>query len=265
MFFLVKIHLNWLKGAKRTSERGCQESIIGKTVGQLQQAIEKYKEIFNLRLGSGVPADVSPKTITLDPKRNLSEPKRENTRTKKVNTWTSTFRHFNTEFIKACSQAQLEVALYLVKNALKSEFRTTIDLRPVSAATKAEQGPMPKQEAELSDFIKTHFCIFGSVRGLLTVPMKSQHIWAHGKSLRRKVPFYPLVSSSDYRMLPHTFKQQFLLFLESSKRKWKPGLMILRFMQNPNKNRRHIWTLFAIWKRHNLRLSSKACSFYGKQ
>lgn len=55
-------------------------------------------------------------------------------------------------FLKPCPQAKLQAALHLVPKGFKSKYQTRIDLRPVNAATKPEQWPMPHIEAKLTDF-----------------------------------------------------------------------------------------------------------------
>lgn len=54
---------------------------------------------------------------------------------------------------KVCPQAARQAAPRLVGKDMKAKCRTTIDLRPVIAATKAEKWPMPIIKAELIDFI----------------------------------------------------------------------------------------------------------------
>lgn len=67
-------------------------------------------------------------------------------------------------FIKPYPYASWQVAPRLVPDNSKYLFRTTIDLRPANAATKAEQWPMPIAEAELPEFkdsehfVSMNFC-----------------------------------------------------------------------------------------------------------
>lgn len=70
----------------------------------------------------------------------------------------------NLSFLKVCPDAAWQAALFLVTKNSRARYRTTIYLRPVNIATKAEQRSMPVIEAERIDlpgskqFASLNFC-----------------------------------------------------------------------------------------------------------
>lgn len=81
-------------------------------------------------------------------------------------------------FLEICLQAFGQAAQHLVPNDFKSKYRTTIDLRPVSAGTKAKQWPIPITEAKLSWLHRKYtFLILGLLFKLLAMHSWSGLIW----------------------------------------------------------------------------------------
>lgn len=67
-----------------------------------------------------------------------------------------------------------QTAPHVVQKDSKSRYRTTIDLRPVKAATTGEQWPMPIIEAELSNFIGSkQFALLDSCSSYWQCPLES--------------------------------------------------------------------------------------------
>lgn len=105
----------------------------------LAASVEKHKSIFRIRFGSGGPARVSPMKIALDATKQLM----------KVNVckYPAQQRKFlDAYFVKLLSMGLLKVfptaawqaAPHLVLKDFRSKYRTTINPRPVNAATKFE-------------------------------------------------------------------------------------------------------------------------------
>lgn len=63
-------------------------------------------------------------------------------------------------FLKVCPQAAWETAPHLIAKNLKCEYRTTIDLHPVNAASEAEQWSISIIQAKCSNFIGSKHITF---------------------------------------------------------------------------------------------------------
>lgn len=76
-------------------------------------------------------------------------------------------------FLKPCTQASWQAASHLVPKDSNSKFRTTIDLRLVSAVTKADHLPMSIVEDKLRDFSgTTHFSSLHFYDGYWQCPLR---------------------------------------------------------------------------------------------
>lgn len=109
-----------------------------------------------IRLESGGPALVFPMKFTLDPSK-----KPVRVRVRKCPAKQRKFFHAYFDklvrmgFLKVCTQTSWQAAPHLAPKKSKTKYQTTIDLRPVNVATKAEKWPKPIIEAALSDFIES--------------------------------------------------------------------------------------------------------------
>lgn len=120
---------------------------------RLKQIIKNNMSVFKIRLGSGGPTKVKPMKIILEPSKKPIKVKVRRypaEQRKFLNAYFSKLIEMG--FLKPCPQAAWQAAPHLVPKDSNAKFRTMTDLRPVNAATKAEQWPMPVIEAELSDF-----------------------------------------------------------------------------------------------------------------
>lgn len=126
---------------------------------RFEEIIDKHKSIFKIRLGSRSPAKIRPMMIILDDNKNpVKEKEREYSEEQRKFLYLYFDKLMEMGLLKTCPQPWWQAAPHLLPRDSKSKFRTTIDLRPVNAATKVEQRPMPVIETELSLFIgSTHF------------------------------------------------------------------------------------------------------------
>lgn len=150
------------KRIKRASEAGMTD----KSVNTLRNIITKNSSAFKLRLGSGGAARIPQLTIPLDERERPVKIKLQRYAVQQRNFIDSYFSHLvSLGLVKACAQASWQADLHLVPKDSKSLFRTTIDLRPVNAATKPKQWHMPNIRTERSDFKGTkcfaslNFCV----------------------------------------------------------------------------------------------------------
>lgn len=120
--------------------------------GKLEKILCRHEKVFWLRLGSGESAAIQPEKIDLDP----SKPPRSS----KSRQYSAEKRRFLSEDLEQLVHFKMDVPSthvfwqatpYLVPMKSDAKFRTTIDLRPVTEATKTYNWPMPNNKLKMSD------------------------------------------------------------------------------------------------------------------
>lgn len=125
----------------------------GEGTEKLERIINRNRSVFRTRLGSDGLAKVPLMKISLDSSKTSVKVKVRKYPTEQRRFLDACFDELvKMGFLKVCPTASWQAAPHLVPKDSKTKYRTTIDLRPVNAATKAEQWPMPIIEAELGDF-----------------------------------------------------------------------------------------------------------------
>lgn len=111
-----------------------------KGVEILAASIDKYKFILKIRLGSEGPARMPLMKIALDATKKSVKVKVRKHPAEHRKFLDAYFAEMvSTGLFKVCPTAAWQAAPHLVPKDSKSKYRTTIDLRPVNAATKPEQ------------------------------------------------------------------------------------------------------------------------------
>lgn len=153
---------------------------------KLEETIQSNKSIFKIQFGSGGLANVLPMNIVVDNARkpmNVKVRKYVTEQRKLLEVYFT--KLVNMDFLKHHSTSSSQSAQHLGLIDSEPMFRTTFDLRPINALTKAEYWPMLLIEAELSNFIGSmHFAYtdscssFGSVHliRVLMTHAKLSHI-----------------------------------------------------------------------------------------
>ena len=147
---------------------------------RLSKVLNEYRDVFRLRLGCDPPAKVEPMKIVLT---SGAMPVRAKTRR-----YTLEQRAFLSRYVKKLEEygfvesnknATWVAAPVLVAKPPPANYRLTIDLRPVNAATVPLTWPMPHIESELADLAGSKF--FATIdfcSGYWQLPLheQSQHL-----------------------------------------------------------------------------------------
>lgn len=234
---------------------------------KLQEIIQRHRSVFRLRLGSGGPARVTAMKIRLEDGKMPVKVK--------VRKYPTDQRKFLDEyldklvkldFIRPYPQAAWQAAPHLVPKNSKAKFRTTIDLRPVNAATIAEQWPMPVIEAELSDFKDSkHFASLDFCSGYWQCPLHPSSYEAcgiiapQGTFISTRV-LHGLKNAAAYfqSTIPPLFQN-----LKNAVKAWIDDFII--HSKSENELLQHLCEFFETCAKHNLFLSAKKCEFYTKK
>lgn len=234
---------------------------------KLEEIIQQNKTVFKIRLGSGGPANVTPMKIVLDETKKpvkVKVRKYPKEQRKFLDTYFS--KLVDMGFLKPCPQASWQAAPHLVPKESKSKFRTTIDLRPVNAATKAEQWPMPVIEAELSDFIgSTHFASIDFCSSYWQCPLDPDSydacgiISPQGTFVSTRV-LHGLKNASAYfqSTIPPLFDE-----MKDAVKAWIDDFTI--HCKTEDMLLENLEKFFRICTRHNLRVSAKKTVLYTKR
>lgn len=233
----------------------------------LKSAIAQHRSIFKVRLGSGGPAKVTPMKLQIDPSKlpvKVKVGKYPIVQRKFLDMYLSQL--LSLEFIKPCPQASWQAAPHLVPKDSKFLFRTTIDLRPINSATKAEQWPMPIIESELSDFKDSkHFASMDFCAGYWQCPLDPDSydacgiIAPQGTFVSTRV-LYGLKNASMY--FQSTISPLFHK-LQTNMKAWIDDFIL--HAKTEGELLTYVKDFFEICEQYNLRLSAKKCSFYTKK
>lgn len=105
---------------------------------KLPETIQIHRSVFKLRLGSGGPARVTPMMIRQEEGKmpvKVKVRKYPADQRRFLNAYLE--RLVEVDFFRPYLRVAWQAAPHLVPKNLKTKFRTTIDLRPVNAATIA--------------------------------------------------------------------------------------------------------------------------------
>ncbi len=140
---------------------------------RLTNIVEGDKGIFRIRLGIDEPARVEPMKVQLETNsrpviakaQRFSESQRNF-----LDTYTNTLIEFG--FIVEEKNPTWAAAQLLVPKPAPANFRMTLDLRPINAATIPIGWPMPHIDSELLDLAGSKcYASIGSVSGYLKFPL----------------------------------------------------------------------------------------------
>lgn len=169
-------------------------------------------------------------------------------------------------FLKVCPQAPWQAALHLVPKYSKAKYRTTIDLRPVNAATKAEQWPMPIIVAKLSYLNGSkHFASLDFCSGNWQCPLEPESYEACGITASQGT----FVSTRVLHELKHFavyFQSTIPPLFDSMRHAMKACIDDFTLhIKTESQLIDHLEEFFNICSKHNLYLSAKSPCYISKK
>jgi len=139
----------------------------------LATMLEEFSDVLRIRLGRGLPADVEPMVIELrENVRPVRVSQRRYPPAKRQFLERVTDKLLELGFLRTSKKTEWVAAPLVVPKAPPANFRLTIDLRPVNAATIPMTWPMPNIEAELGDLrTSRYFISIDFVSGYWQLPL----------------------------------------------------------------------------------------------
>lgn len=232
---------------------------------RLESMLTKHRAAFRLRLGRGGPAKVTPMKIVITPGKPPVRVKVRRYPTEQrtfLNNYLTKLAEFG--LIKSDSKASWQAAPHLVPKG-KSNWRITIDLRPINAATKSENWPMPNLESELADFSgSSHFASLDFCSAYWQLPLEAQSADAcgivapQGAFVSTRVLHGLKNATSHFQStIPPLFSD-----IQEHMKSWVDDFSL--HAKTETELLKALESFLSTCVRFNLTLSAKKCSFYSK-